>query len=80
MTRPKNWCQFDCGREATLVMHNGTPTVCSACYVRTRYAIEKGVTWMLNRARQVGSFQNSLAAQLGEVATKKNAKKRRRAA
>lgn len=77
MTAKIKYCEYDCGREATCVPHNGEHTTCQACYMRMRYAIERGTTWMIRRSRQIGSWNTTLAVQLGDVASAKQ--KRRRA-
>jgi hypothetical protein len=77
MTAKKNWCQYDCGREAEMVPHNGIHTTCKTCYMRVRYAVKKGTAWMIRRSRQVGSWQNSLSEQMGEVSQRRQKKRRR---
>ena len=72
----KIYCEFDCGREATVVPHNGKNTTCDACYMRIRYARLKGTAWMIKRSRRVGSWQNSLSGLLGDVSKRKNKKAR----
>lgn len=73
----KTYCEFDCGRVATTVPFNGKPTTCMACYMRVRYARERGTAWMILRSRRIGSWQNSLANMLGAVSRRKNRNRKR---
>jgi len=75
------YCQYDCGRRAETIMHNGKPTTCKACYMRIRYHLNKGTAWMIRRSRQIGSWQTGLDECLGDVAkAKAKSKKKRKAA
>ena len=76
MSKKKVYCQYDCGREAKLVTHNGIPTTCDACYQRMVYAIKQGPSWMIKRARQVGSWLTTLDETMGDVAKAKTKKRR----